>query len=124
MIRMSDQDTMELLGQVARVAPKEMWVELGHDCVCMLGKNAHLHELHLTEYSDDAGACFAMLDAIEEAGWLWILDNTGHSGTPTYRVTMINRLLDITPPTVFGSTRAEAITRAFISAFDPDLKAR
>lgn len=143
---MDNTERIALLRRVAEVAPKEMRATLlGHSWSSIYVDGIFNHSvtfqliskweadggeptdsslacLGLASDIEDAPACFAMLEAMEKAGYAIGLASFT-PGAKGYRVEWWRDLRDArdNPERCeFGDTRAEAVARAFVRVFGGD----
>lgn len=125
---MTEAERVELLREVAECAPEGMGAEKHHELIAD-GTCNSVHfvmksaSLELISDLADARACFVMLDAMEAAGFLMALEackppmiEPEEDDSKTYichggnwETGMVARYR--------GSTRAEAVARAFVAVF-------
>ena len=112
---MTNEERIELLKAVAECAPKEMKATFREEgtyseteCVLFMGCEQSPLYLHLHPEWTDGEESFAMLDAMEKAGYKWELAPYWLSGR--YRC-IAGGLYG------YGHSKAEAIARAFIQVF-------
>ena len=132
---MTQEERIELLKQVAAVAPKEMGAKLISSEGVKFSRDNGQTTAVLTVDDDmfDAEAIIAMLDAMEEAGWWVELAGLAEmlEGWKTgridrgYSVTFVENHPTFTtdegivvPIPFIGKTRAEAVARAFVQMFE------
>ena len=118
---MDNTERIELLRKVAEVAPKEMGAQFREGYTSW-----HTHTplsvvfmgnytcLGLANDIQDAAACFAMLEAMEEDSYCVLL---GKEADASHRCWVGSKEVGCN---YFGDTRAEAVARAFVRVFGGD----
>lgn len=114
---MTGAERIELLQNVARVAPKEMWCVMRGREVIFRGLPDWEPYLELSDDMTDARGIITLLDAMEGAGWETSLASPSSEWSDCRFALTFTRVRDDYTDTEFGSTRAEAVARAFVQVF-------
>lgn len=121
---MSEQERIELLKEVARVAPKEWQANLRdheHLTLWAVDTQPKGYACHLNFDEPDSingTAIIAMLDAMEKAGFeIHIATVSTGEGIVGYNVSASKFCILGSGVECTGTTRAEAVARAFVQVF-------
>ena len=114
-------DRIELLKEVATVAPEEMNARLRDGAIANYKVEMNGGTLYLDEKFKEGDAIIAMLDAMEKAGWIVQLDN---HPSGVYRIMAWRErdpgntcAISVERVNTNGKTRAEAVAKAFVAVF-------